>query len=524
MTEASTAYTRGDHAAAARLCARVLAAHPAFPDALHLSGLCALADGDPKRALPLLDQAAALKPGDAQLAHNLGIARAESGDRSGARAAFAHAAALDPANPESQFNLAVTSEEEGDVEQAEAAYRRCLALAPKNAAAAAGLAALCEQKNTLPEAERWCTLALSLDAADPVARLTRAQLEFRAGDYAAAAAILEGLLDAPLSPRNRALAAGRLGSSYDRLDRPAEAWEKFLAAKQTLREGSSAAGEGTGIYGFAAAGRIARQLDALLADMPPPVGAEAPVFLVGFPRSGTTLLDQILSGHPGIAVLEEKDTLRDLLQRHALSDAGLQAFTAATPEALAEDRRRYWRRVDEYLPGRPRDRLFVDKLPLNTLFLPLLARLFPAARFIFALRDPRDVVLSCFMQSFALNEAMRHFLSLQEAADFYAAVMDIGRRSLAALPQRMHRVRYEDLVGDVEGEAHKLLGFLGLPWEPAVLDFQTTAKRRRINTPSYHQVARPIYGDARERWRRYEVQLEPVMGQLQPFIKVFSYS
>lgn len=524
MSEASTAYGRGDHAAAARLCARVLAVHPAFPDALHLSGLCALAGGEPGRALPLLDQAAALKPGDAQLAHNLGIARAEYGDRSGARAAFAHAAALDPANPDSQFNLAVTSEEEGDVEQAEAAYRRCLALAPKNAAAAAGLAALCEQKSALPEAERWTSVALVLDAADPVARLTRAQLQFRAGDYAAAAAILEGLLDAPLSVRNRALASGRLGAAYDRLDRPADAWSMFLAAKQALRDGLQAAAEDGGGYGFSTAGRIARQLDTLLTDPPASSGGETPVFLLGFPRSGTTLLDQILSGHPGVAVLEEKDTLQDLLQRRALSDADLRAFTAAAPEALVEDRRRYWRRVDEYLPGRPRDSVFVDKLPLNTLFLPLLARLFPAARFIFALRDPRDVVLSCFMQSFALNEAMRHFLTLEETADFYAAVMEVGRRSLAALPQRVHRVRYEDVVGDVESEARRLLEFLGLPWEPAVLDFQMTAKRRRINTPSYHQVARPIYGDAKERWRRYEIQLAPVLPKLKPFIEAFSYS
>lgn len=154
----------------------------------------------------------------------------------------------------------------------------------------------------------------------------------------------------------------------------------------------------------------------------------------------------------------------------------------------------------------------------------MLARLFPAARFIFALRDPRDVVLSCFMQTFTLNEAMRHFLSLEETADFYTAVMDVGRRTCAEVPERIHQVRYEDLVGDTEAEARKLLGSLGLPWEPAVLDFQATAKRRRINTPSYHQVARPIYRDARGRWRRYAAELEPVMGKLEPYIEAFGYN
>ena len=525
MGEAAAAFGRGDAATAARLCERVLALHPVFPDALHLLGLCIMAAGDPARALPLLRQAAALNPADPQLAHNLGVALAESGDQESACMAFSRAARLNPANPDSQFNLAVTSEENGDMEQAEAAYRRTLELAPHNAAAAAGLAALYEQKSALDEAARWCDTALKLDPADPVAALTRAQLDLRAGRHGEAAAGLEALLKLTLTPRNRALAAGRLGAVYDRLDRPADAWHMFLAAKTSLRDALPAmAGDGAGPYGFTVAGRIGRHLDALLDAASAPASQDAtPIFLVGFPRSGTTLLDQILSGHSGIAVLEEKDTLQDFLGHYALSDAGMQELMSSTPEGLAAHRRRYWQRVDEYLPARPPERLFVDKLPLNTLFIPMLLHLFPAARFIFALRDPRDVVLSCFMQTFTLNEAMRHFLTLEETADFYAAVMDVGRRCLAATPRRIHQVRYEDLVGGTEGEARKLHEFLGVDWEPAVLDFQATAKRRRINTPSYHQVARPIYGDARGRWRRYAVQLEPVMGKLRPFAEAFGY-
>lgn len=522
MAEASAAYGRGELSTAGRLCEQVLAAQPAFPEALHLAGLCALGAGDPSDALRFLEQAAALKPGDAALAHHLGIARADAGDRGGARAAFAHAAALDPKDPEIQFNLAVMSEEAGDSEQAEAAYRRTLGLAPRNAAAAAGLAALCEQKSDLEEAQRWCDTALGFEASDPVARLTRAQLHFRAGEHAAAAAMLEPLLAASLSPRNRALAAGRLGMIYDRLERPTEAWEMFLTAKRALRD-TLAAPDGGEAYSLAVAARVAWQLDDLFASVPAEAEGEVPAFLVGFPRSGTTLLDQILSGHPGIAVLEERDTLQDLMQRHALADADLAAFATTPPQALVEDRRRYWRRVEQYLPERPRERLFVDKLPLNTLFLPLLARLFPQAKFIFALRDPRDVVLSCFMQTFALNEAMRHFLTLEESAAFYAAVMRVGRRSRAALPDRIHTVRYEDVVADTEGEARRLLEFLDLDWDPGVLDVQATAKRRRINTPSYHQVARPIYKDAQQRWKRYEKQLQPVMGTLEPFVEAFGY-
>lgn len=525
MGEASAAFGRGDVPAASGLCARVLAIQGGFPDALHLAGLCALRAGDLVQATALLTRAVSLKPNDPQLAHNAGIALAESGDSSAARAAFARAAALDPRNPDSQFNLAVMSEEAGDVEQAEAAYRRCLGLAPRHAPAAAGLAALCEQRSDLPEAARWCSVALALDSADPVARLTAAQLEFRAGRDAEAAAILEALLGTDLTARNRALAAGRLGAAYDRLHRSADAWRMFLAAKTALRQTRQAASPNeSGSYSLAAASRVNRHLDALLSAPLAPAGDEAaPVFLVGFPRSGTTLLDQILSGHPAISVLEEKDTLQDSLYGYVQTDSSLQVFLRAGPAGLAEDRRLYWRRVESFMPLRPTEHTFVDKLPLNTLFLPMLARFFPTARFIFALRDPRDVVLSCFMQTFALNEAMRHFLSLEETVDFYGAVMEIGRRSLAAFPARVHRVRYEDLVADTEGEARKLLDFLGLPWDAKVLDIQATAKARRINTPSYHQVARPIYGEARERWRRYETELGPVMERLEPFVKAFGY-
>ena len=516
------AYGHGDHASAERAVTRVLALQADQPDALHLLGLCRMAAGDLPQAVASMARAAALRPADARLQHNLGVALSDSGDRLAARESFTHAAALAPRNAESQFNLAVLSEETGAMEAAEDAYRRCLDLAPDHAAAAAGLASLLEQRSELEEAGRWCETALRRAPADPVARLTRAQLRFRGGEVEPAASELESLREEALTPRNRALVAGRLGALYDRLGRSKDAWRMFLEAKAALQE-SPADGIAAGPYSFPTAARSARYLERLLS-APRQVDTESPVFLVGFPRSGTTLLDQMLSGHPEVTVLEEQDTLQDFLACYALTDAAMEALLSASPAELGADRRRYWERVDRYLAGRPRRRVFVDKLPLNTLFVPHLKRLFPAARFVFSLRDPRDVVLSCFMQSFVLNEAMRHFLSLEETAVFYAAVMEVGRRSVAALPEAMFTLRYEDLLEDTEGRARALLEFLGLSWDPAVLDFQATAKGRRINTPSYHQVARPLYKDAQERWRRYADELAPVMVELEPYVKAFGYS
>ena len=523
MGGAAEAFGRGDTARAGGLCEQVLALHPDMPEALHLLGLCALAGGDLPRAVALLERAVSRKLPDARLVHNLGIARMQAGDTAGAREAFGRAATLDPRNADSQFNLAVTCSELGDSAGAERAYRRALELDPHHAGAASGLAALCEQDNQLEEAERWAAAALQVDPADPVAQLTRAQLDFRADRAGESVARLEALLTQPLTPRNRALTAGRLGAALDKLGEPRRAWTQYLAAKAALRD-TLTTPIAEGPYGFAAARRVEAGLDALLAQLPAHIAdASAPVFLVGFPRSGTTLLDQMLSSHPGIAVLEEQDTLQDFLQEFALSDVKLSSLPSLTDEALAHWRQRYWQRVDGFMPERPRGKLFVDKLPLNSVFLPLIARLLPGARFILVLRDPRDVVLSCFMQTFTLNEAMRHFLSLGETADYYAAVMRVAARAEAALAERVLRVRYEDVVRDTEHEARRLLEFLGLPWNPAVLAFHETAKQRRINTPSYHQVAQPVYTGARERWRKYADELEPVMAVLQPFVEKFGY-
>jgi Tfp pilus assembly protein PilF len=522
MGEASQAFGRGELQSAADRAAAVLKLSPDNPDALHLIGLCFLEAGDARRAAALIRAATLGKPGDARLLHNFGIACEAAGDVTGALSAFTRAAMLDPSHAESRFNLGVLSETISDVAGAEQAYRDTLRLAPGHAGAMAYLASALEQRSAIEEASALNAAALKLVPEDPVANLTAAQLDIRAGALEPAVSRLEALLArGRLSARNRALAAGRLGGAYDRLEKPEQAWLQFLAAKAALRETLGPADD-EGVYGFAAAARMARYLDAAFKDVPAATGP-APVFLVGFPRSGTTLLDQILSGHTGLAVLEERDTLQDVLEAHLLDDADLQAFMGLDAVGLESWRRAYWQRVTEYLPGRRADAVFVDKLPLNSVFLPLMQRLFPAAKFLFALRDPRDVVLSCFMQSFDLNEAMRHFLSLEETARYYAAVMSVGAMAAEHLEARLHRVRYEDVVADTETEARRLLEFLELPWQPAVLDFQKTARTKRINTPSYSQVAEPIYTRARERWRRYETQLKPVLAELGPFVKRFGY-
>ena len=178
------------------------------------------------------------------------------------------------------------------------------------------------------------------------------------------------------------------------------------------------------------------------------------------------------------------------------------------------------RHVDRAAPG-----LVVDKLPLNMLGLPLIRALFPDAPVIFARRHPCDVVLSGFMQSFVMNEAMACYLDLGDAADFYDVGMNVWQRSSELFPDRIHISVYERLVADPEASLRPLVDFLRLEWRPELLDHQSTAVARgAISTPSYDQVVQPLNMTASGRWRRYEEQLAPVLPVLLPWAERLGYA
>ncbi len=167
--------------------------------------------------------------------------------------------------------------------------------------------------------------------------------------------------------------------------------------------------------------------------------------------------------------------------------------------------------------------VFVDKLPLNAVFLPVIYRLFPTAKIVLALRDPRDSVLSCYQQRFGMNAAMFQLLRLDSAARYYNAVMGLVRAARAELPLAVHEVRYESVVSDFDTTVRGVLDFLGLPWDEAVRNYAEAAKARAIGTPSAAQVVLPLYSSAQGKWRNYRSFVEPVLPTLEPWVKAFGY-
>jgi hypothetical protein len=231
----------------------------------------------------------------------------------------------------------------------------------------------------------------------------------------------------------------------------------------------------------------------------------------------------VLAGHPDISTLPEVDHLAAAGEHLLADDVGLHTLATLDASQARTLRESYWRRVEESVAAPLAGRILVDKMPLHTVALPLIARLFPDAKVLFALRDPRDVVLSCFRRRFQVNAAMFEFLTIEGTARYYDAVMELARSYRERLPLRFLEVRHEAMVAGLEAEAREVLEFVGADWNPAVLDFADRA-RSRLVTPSDPQLARGLNSEGVGQWRRYEACLRPVLGMLEPWVTRHGYS
>lgn len=251
--------------------------------------------------------------------------------------------------------------------------------------------------------------------------------------------------------------------------------------------------------------------------------------LTGFPRSGTTLLEQVLDAHPDLVSSEERDFIgRELL--HAVVTARgkvplLDVLRDQRPEELERERIRYFRAMEYFLHEPIGGRMHLDKNPAYNLTIPLVLRVFPSTRLIVALRDPRDVIVSCYLRYLPLNAVSVCFLDIARAAERYALDMSawLKYRDLVAVP--WCEVRYEDTVANLEAQARRALGTLGLPWDDTVLQYrERLTGSKQVTSPTYDAVVQPIYTRAIGRWQHYAQLVEPALKTLEPFIREFGYS
>jgi Sulfotransferase family len=263
----------------------------------------------------------------------------------------------------------------------------------------------------------------------------------------------------------------------------------------------------------------------MAAEPPPATEPDDPaqhIFIIGFPRSGTTLLEQILGCHPGAVTTDEKDGLSDGVRDFMATPADLDRLALAQRSVLARYRGLYWQRMRERGLDH-KNRIFMDKQPYNTLKLPLIAKLFPGARTVFMVRDPRDVVLSCFRQRFRMNPSNFELLTLEGAATFYDASLRLFELYRARLPLDIRQIRHEDLVSNFDTEVHALCDFVHVPWNENMRSFEDRARKHIVATPSANQVTKGLNRRGVAQWRHYARELAPALPILERWIKRFGY-
>jgi hypothetical protein len=321
-----------------------------------------------------------------------------------------------------------------------------------------------------------------------------------------------------------------MGEALDRLGRASEAFAAAIEGKAIQRRlfaERAAASEGeTAKYIRLAAWFSSADRNAWAIAPPEGPGADRPsahAFLVGFPRSGTTLLEQGLAGHRRVRTLEEAPTLAAHYAAFLSSDEGCARLARLTGEEADLWRARYWDEVRTH-GIEPAGVVFVDKAPAGTLYLPLIARLFPRARILFALRDPRDVVLSCLRQAFQMNAMTYAFTSLEESAACYGACMAMAQIYRSVLPLDLVEARHEDLANDFGNEIRRISDFLELDFDPAMREIEATAAGRRLRTPSGAQVRLGVNREGVGRWLDYARELAPVLPILAPWVERFGYA
>ena len=517
-----------------KLCMATARKAPRDPRPMRLAGHLLFALDQADHAARALGVAASLAPGSTELQGELGACLLASGQAELALPHLDRAAAAQPDNARYQAHKALALRALRRLDQALLHLERAVALAPELADLHANLASTLETLGRNEEAAAAAHRAIEVDPQQSLARLVLAQLTREAGEHTRARTQLEALLAQPLPVQERSWALLELGKVLDRLDDPAQA----MAA---LEQGQRLAGE------LPAAQRVDRaHFPAMLQRLatyyaqacsePAPTQPAAlcaatpcPAFLLGFPRSGTTLMEQVLLAHPGVASVDEHELLGETLRalprtigRPLRYPDDLASLSEAERIALRQD---YHRHLQAQLgldqgawPAR-----VVDKMPLNIVHVGFIQALFPEAPLLVMLRDPRDCTLSGFMQSFVPTVAMIHFDSLAGSAALYAGVMGCWLQARRLPGPKLLELRYEDLIGDLEATARQAVAHLGLPWDPAVLEYRAGVTGRYISTPSRQDVAQPMFTRARGRWHRYRAQLEPLQPPLAPYVEALGY-
>ena len=501
--------------------------HPLF---LNLRAWWHEKEGRVGAALADLKHAHALAPEDVPVLNALGLCLERAENRRDALKAFDSAVRLQPDFAPAWINRGRLCELLGDSAGARQSYETAIRLGRN---AHAELAALATLNADWPTVRHHAASALAINPRLVSAEHSLAAAETAEGDCATATGRLERLLrNAALSPPDRATTLSLLGDALDAAGKYAEAFAAYEAGNALSREMFAARyadprTETMRDY----VERLARWFERLKPEdfaaaesdvQGNEEGARRHLFLLGFARSGTTLLEEALASHPDVVTTQERNGLAGTIAELLGTEAALDRLAALRGGGLARHRRAYWRTLSEFGIN-AKGKCLIDKQPYNTIALPLIAKLFPSAHIVFCLRDPRDVVLSCFRRRFMMSATNYQLLALDSTARFYDSVMRLADLYRRLLPLSLRDLRHEDLLADFDHETEAVCSFAGIPWSKAAREFAGRVKHRSITTPSGAQLTRGLDTTGAGQWRNYRDALAPVLPILAPWVERFGY-
>jgi tetratricopeptide (TPR) repeat protein len=463
----------------------------------------------------------------AQIWFEYGMAAAGNGQMDLAERLWHKAEELDPSNSEIMLKAGHHYQHLREPDKARLWFEKAAAVGPREINPRMALAILAEQNHRFAESRAAVASCLAIDPRDDQARYYEAFLDRRENKLEDAERRLRDLIAShPQHQYVQYACRYELAEVLDRTERPDEAMKMLLEAKGLVRRLANI----DIMYREydADAGQYRRSTQALPKDILRTWSKEFPdrtreaspkiAFLGGHPRSGTTLLEQIVGAHPDVAAFDEPPPFTTIVAR--LFNASQQI----NAPRLNIIRRRYFEALQKEWGSNLDGKLVLDKNPSPTAKLRIWLRTFPELRVLIALRDPRDVVLSCFFQNLPLNPFNANFLSLERTAVHYSNIMDVWLavrqwEGLAAI-----ETRYEDTVAGLEKEGRRVNEFLGLQWNDAQARFYEKSSKKLMFSPTYRDASQPVYKRAVARWHAYEKYFAPILPKLEPYCKAFGYT
>ena len=505
---------------------KALSVNPNLPELNNNLGLIYLNLNETEKSISFFKKAIELNKNYILAYTNLGMAYVSLKKVPDAKESYLKAIEIDPNNLLANYNLANLFKRLSDHENSETYYKKSIEINPNHLASYNNIMDLYDKSNQNEKLDELISAAEKIFKDNQVISSFKAKLLYKNKKYKEVVTLLEKINFLPEQIIQKQASYEVLAKSYDKIGNYEKAFKLFQMLNDLMDQSKNLTVD-KNIYIKTTKDRINFFNNPKISNWELPKifdDNQDPYFLIGFPRSGTTLLDTILRSHPSIEVLEEVPIINRFIDKlYTKKNLSLSNLEKIEPELIKEMREFYFNQIKLYKKDEEK-KITIDKMPLNIVHVGEIVRFFPNAKFILALRHPYDCVLSCFMQNFMLNHAMANFLDLNDASKLYDLTMSLWKIYAKNFSINYHEIRYEDVVSDFKKTIKELLSFLNVSWSDEVSGFYKTAEKRGIiNTPSYNQVSQPIYSNSMYRWKNYEKEFVNSKHLLDNWVKEFNY-